>query len=118
MATHAENILSIFGGSRSRRRVSGSLSKRRMTSKAKADVEESLDAIEEFKAQLADLEDELAEELDELNQEWDEKSAALEEQVVTPYKKDIHIELFGVTWMPFWVLRSSEETIELPGYQL
>lgn len=35
MATHTENILTLFGGSRSRRRVSSSLTKRRMSAKVR-----------------------------------------------------------------------------------
>ncbi len=41
--THAENILGLFGGRK--RRLTTSLSKRRMTEQAKSDIEESKDAI-------------------------------------------------------------------------
>ncbi len=52
LGTHAENIFSLF--SKRRKRLSTSLTKRRLTEQAKADVEESLDAIADFKKQLAD----------------------------------------------------------------
>ena len=58
MGTHAENIIGLFGGRRSSRRLSSSLSKRRMTEKAKADVEESHDVIAELKKEIASLEKE------------------------------------------------------------
>jgi hypothetical protein len=116
MATHAENVLGLFTGSRSRRRVSSSLTKRRLTSKAKADVEESLDQIEAFKQELAEMEDELAQELESIEAHWAEIAADIEETTITPFKKDIRLDLFGVAWYPHWLLQSDDEILELPGY--
>ncbi len=116
LATFGENILGLIGGSRSSRRLSSSVSKRRMTSKAKADVEESLDVIEEFKQELAEFEAELSEELDELADRWGDAAAAIEEITITPYKKNILIEHFGVAWYPFWQLEEGGETFEIPGF--
>jgi hypothetical protein len=117
MATHAENVLSLFGGSRSRRRVSGSLTKRRLSAKAKADVEESVQAIADFQRQLEDLEDELAAELDELDDRWIEAASEIDELVKTPKRKDIYIDLFGVAWFPHWQVEQAGETQELPGFK-
>lgn len=118
MATHAENIIGLFSGSRSRRRVSSSLTKRRLSAKAKADVEESVEVIEQFKQQLEELEAELAEELDQLDDRWMEIAAQTEELVKTPYKKDIFVELFGVAWTPYWQVEREGETVEQPAYSL
>jgi hypothetical protein len=116
MATHAENVLGLFTGSRSSRRVTSSLTKRRMTSKAKADVEESLDEIERFKAELAEIEDELADELDEIRERWNDATEEIEETTITPKKKDIRLAMFAVAWFPYWQLQEGEETFELPGF--
>jgi hypothetical protein len=89
-----------------------------MTSKAKADIEESLEAIEDFKQELAELEEELNEELAELNDRWGEVAAEIEETVITPYKKNILMDLFGVAWFPYWRLEQNGETFEVPGYQV
>ncbi|MCX8063400.1 MAG: DUF87 domain-containing protein, partial [Anaerolineales bacterium] len=56
MGTHAENILGLFGGRRSSRRISSSLTKRRLTSQAKAEVEESEKTIALLKEQIAEIE--------------------------------------------------------------
>ncbi|MBI4732266.1 MAG: DUF853 family protein, partial [Chloroflexi bacterium] len=48
LATHAENILGAFGGSRSTRRLSSSLTKRRLTEQAKEDVQESVDSLDQY----------------------------------------------------------------------
>jgi hypothetical protein len=114
LGTHAENVLSLFRG-RSRR-LSTSLSKRRMTEKAKADVEESLDTIEDLEEQIQDLEDEKDLALQEVERKWSEIIEQDTEIPVTPYKKDILIDLFGVAWMPYHIIRSGSRLSELPGY--
>ena len=116
MATHLENVIGIFGGSRSRRRVSTSMTKRRMTSKAKSDIEESQDAIDEFKQELEELEYEMNDAVEEIEERWAEIATEIEEAVFRAYKKDIHVEMFGVAWFPYWQVKAGEEVIELPGY--
>lgn len=118
MATHLENVIGIFGGSRRRRKVSSSLTKRRMTSKAKSDIEESMDAIEEFKRELEDLEYEMNDAVEEIEERWSEVATEIEEVVFTPYKKDIHVDMFGVAWLPYWQVKGGEEVFELPGYKI
>jgi hypothetical protein len=116
MGTHAENIFGLFTGRRSSRRLSSSLSKRRMTAKAKADVEESQDVIKDLEKQLAALEKEKAQALEEVNARWGELANEVEEISVTPLKKDILLDLFGVAWMPYHLVKISSEIEELPGY--
>ncbi len=115
LGTHAENLLSLFSGRRSRR-ISTSLSKRRLTEKAKADVEESVDAIADYKKQIAALEKKKAQELEAVNDRWGEIVNQIEEIPVAPYKKDILLDLFGVAWMPYHMIQVEGEKFELPGY--
>ncbi|HEB65054.1 MAG TPA: ATP-binding protein [Chloroflexi bacterium] len=112
--THAENLLGLFGGRR--RRLSTSLSKRRMTEKAKADVEESIEAIADYKQQIADLEAEKAQAIRDINDKWAELVGDVSEIPVTPYKKDILVTLFGVAWMPYHLVEAGGRLMELPGY--
>ncbi|MFL7868844.1 MAG: helicase HerA domain-containing protein [Anaerolineales bacterium] len=112
--THAENVLALF--SKRSRRISTSLTKRRMTEKAKADVEESEDAIEDFKEQIADLEKELNGAIEEVQAKWAEIADDMEEIPVNPYKKDILIDLFGVAWFPYHLVEVDGRTVELPGF--
>lgn len=117
LGTHAENIFNFVAGSRSKRRVSTSLTKRRMTSKAKADVEESLEVIEELEDDLAALTEELNNEIEELEKDWEDQEDNLSVIAVTPYKKDIHVDLFGVAWQPYHLLMLDDEAIEIPGFE-
>ena len=114
LGTHAENILGLFAGRR--RRLSTSLTKRRLTAQAKADVEESLQAIEQYKREIADLEQEMQAALEEVKARWAEVVEAEEEIPVTPYKKDVQVSLFGVAWLPCYVLRDGERLVEAPAY--
>ncbi len=116
LATHAENILGLFTGSRSRRRVSSSLTKRRMTSKAKADVEESLDVIEDLKEDLIELEQELVSEIDEIEARWEAIAGKVDQTLITPYKKNIRVELFGIAWAPFWRVQIGQAVEDIPAY--
>ena len=84
-STHAETLLGLFGGRK--RRLSSSLTKRRMTSKAQADVEESKDAIEDLKKQMAEIEQELAQAQEEVNRKWSEIVDDVTEIKVKPAKE-------------------------------
>jgi hypothetical protein len=99
-----------------KRSLSTHLSKRRMREKAKADVEESQEVIKSFERELADLEKEQAEALEEINNRWSQLANAVTEIPITPLKKDILIDLFGVAWVPYLRVKAGSETLELPGY--
>ena len=116
LGTHAENIFGLFARRRSSRRLSTSLSKRRMTSQAKADVEESVEAIVEMKKEIALLVGEKAAALDEINDKWRQVTEGVTEIAVAPLKKDVLVDLFGVAWVPNHVVQLGKEIVELPGY--
>lgn len=116
LGTHAETILSLF--SKRRRSVSSSLTKRRMTDRAKADVKESEEAIEEFKEELEELETEMAQELADAKQRWADVAADTTEIPVNPFKKDVNVTHFGVAWIPYYLVRTGERVEELTGYEI
>mgnify|MGYP001544880152 CR=1 FL=1 len=70
-----------------------------MTAKAKADIEESVEAIAEFEQDIKELEAEVTEAIDEIEDKWAEIAAEQSEIMVQPYKKDIKITNFGVLWI-------------------
>ena len=114
--THLENITGLFGGRRKASRLSSSLTKRRMTEQAKADVEESLDSIDEFKRQLAELQKRREEVVAELNEKWGQIVGNTSEVTVAPKKTDVFVSLFGVAWMPYYIIRTNTGTLELPAF--
>ena len=114
MGTHAETLISMF--SKRRRSISSSMSKRRMTAKAKADVEESEEAIVDMEKDIAELKREMDEAIEDVNDRWGEIANDIGEITVRPYKKDVLIDLFGVAWAPYHLVQLGKEIIELPGY--
>ncbi len=115
LGTAAQTVMSLFG--RRKKSLSTSLTKRRMTSQAKADVEESLETIADLKKQISTLEKEKEQALLEANQRWDEIVAQDSEVTVTPLKKDVLLDLFGIAWMPFYLVGAGEQVEELAAFQ-
>ena len=116
MGTHAENVLGLFVGSRSTRKLSSSLTKHRLTEQAKADVDESIEAIAQFKTQLAALDKERLRLAEEVNARWGELVSQTSEVVVNPKKSDVYVSVFGVGWMPYYIVKSGTQSIELPAF--
>ena len=112
--THLENIFG--GGKGTRRRVSTSLSKRRMTEQAKADVDESVDAIVDYEKQIAELERRREKTISELNDKWGHVVNDITEVTVAPKKTDVFVNLFGVAWVPYYIIQTGTETIELSAF--
>ena len=114
LSTHFENL---FGGrAYGRRRLSSSLTKRRMTQQAKADIEESEDVIAEIERDIELLSAEMEEAIDTLEDKWAKVAAEIDQITVNPYKKDILVEVFGVAWMPFHLVEVDKQLLELPGF--
>jgi hypothetical protein len=111
----AELGASLLGIGR-KKSLSSQLSKRRLTEKAKADVEESLDAIDEYKRQIQELEDERKQAVDEINDRWGDIVNDISEVTITPTKTNIFVELFGVAWVPYYLVDSGGEMVELPAF--
>lgn len=111
---HAETLLSFFG--KGRKNISGSMSKRRMAEKAEANVEESRQAIADLQAQLGDQQAEMEAALDEIEAKYDALIADTQEMPVAPRKTDVRVGLFGVAWMPHYLVENGGRTLEIPAY--
>jgi len=111
---HAENLISLLAGRR--RSLSTSLTKRRMTSQAKADVKESLDTIEQYKKEIEDLERDRLQALAEVDEKWRAILESDTEIPVSPYKKDILMDLFGVGWLPYYVYDDGGKQVEIAAF--
>ncbi len=114
-ATHAENILSLFLGRR--RRLTTSLTKRRLAKQAQADIEESRQAIAEYKAQIAELEDEMRAAMEEVREQWAERLEEVETLTLRPYKREVEVEMFGIVWLPFHLFRVGDEVADAPAFE-
>jgi hypothetical protein len=96
--------------------VTSQFTKHRLTENAKAEVEESIDAIAQFKKQLVELQRQREETVQEINDRWGSLVNETTEVTVNPKKTDVFVKLFGVAWMPYYIVESGTETFELPAF--
>jgi hypothetical protein len=114
-ANVAETVAGLFGIGR-KRKISSSLSKRRMTSQAKSDVEESEGAINDYEDQIEAIEKDREAALQAVNDKWAEVASQITEIPIAAQKKDILLDFFGVAWLPYHLVKTGEQLIELRGF--
>lgn len=51
----------------------------------------------------------------ELNERWARIATHVEQYQITPYKKDINLDLFGIGWLPFWYAWVNNQPLLLPA---
>jgi hypothetical protein len=73
--------------------------------------------IEILEKELIDLTQEIEDEIKEIDEKWKLENIEIEEIKVPPFKKDILIDLFGVAWMPYYVVDSGGRKIELKAFK-
>jgi hypothetical protein len=115
VGTHFENVISLFN--RRRRTLTTSLTKRRLTEKAKAEVEESIQAIEAYEKEIEALQAEMEGVLQDIQERWENTVAEVEEINVPAKKTQIFTELFGVVWLPYYIVQSGSGAVELAAYK-
>ena len=118
LATLGENVLGLFGGRRSTRGLSSSLSKHRMTEQAKDQVQESVDALNQYNQELAQLETARQQALDSASGQWGDVVNNITEISVLPKKTNIYVNLFGVAWLPYYHVKSGDQMLEIPAFQM
>ena len=88
-----------------------------MTTKAKADVEESEEAIAAFEKQMEELEAEAADEVEAVTNKWNELIDDVQEVEVRPRRADVRLDLFALAWLPYWQLGSGDQARLAPAYE-
>lgn len=96
--------------------VSTQLTKQRMTANAKAEVDESIQAIAEYKKQIAELQTARARVADSVNARWGDVVNKISEITINPRKTDIYVNVFGVAWTPYYLVEAGGQTMELPAF--
>jgi hypothetical protein len=97
-----ESVLGLFTGRRSSRALSQASRRRRMTAKARADVEESEEVISELEEEIDKVRRDWDDALRELGERADQMSREVQEVQIKPKKANIDLPIFGVAWLPFW----------------
>jgi hypothetical protein len=113
--TVAETVAGFLGIGR-KHSISSSISKQRMASQAKSDVQESVDVIKDVQAEITAIEQEKADALKAINDKWVDTTSQITEIPISAQKKDILLDFFGVAWMPYHLVKVNDQTFELPGF--
>lgn len=114
MGTHFENVLGLFTGSR--RRLTTSLTKHRLTSAAQSNVEESKQAIAELEKEMQDLGEEIQEALEEVHARWDAAAQDVTQLPLAPARSDVYVSLFGIAWLPYHRVNVGGREVEIPAF--
>jgi hypothetical protein len=99
-----------------RKSLTSQLTRRRLSGQAKADVDESREAIAQYQADLAALLQQREQVAQEITDRWGQAVNDVSEVSVTPKKADIYVNLFGVAWLPYYLVQYDSQTIELPAF--
>ncbi|NDJ63042.1 MAG: hypothetical protein GYB67_18125 [Chloroflexi bacterium] len=113
--TTGEAVLGLLRG-----RTSYTLSR---MSRSRVYSEQSRGAIAGHELEIRQLDDELAkverdfeQNVREINEQWAQVATEVEDHVVSPYKKDITADLFGIGWIPQWYVSIGGQHVLLPAY--
>jgi hypothetical protein len=106
---------SLFGLGR-KKSISTQLTKHRLSQNAKAEVEESKDAIEQYEKDLAELMKQREQIAEEVQAAWADVVNKRTEITITPKKTDIHVSLFGVGWLPYYLVSAGGASIEVAAF--
>lgn len=112
----AEIGASVLGLGR-KKSLTTQLTKNRLTQQAKAEIEESEDAIKQYEAQLAELRRRREAVIKEIHENWASVINQVSEIPLTPKKTDIFIDYFGVAWKPFYLVSApGQSLLEIPAF--
>jgi len=83
----------------------------KIAAEAKVSVE-----LKDLQEQIAAIENEKAAALQAVNDKWGEAASQISEIPVAAQKSDILLDFFGVAWMPYHLVKTGEQLIELRGF--
>jgi transcriptional regulator NrdR family protein len=71
--------------------------------------------ITQIEAEMEAKQDELRVALNAVNEKWMAVASTIEETKITPYKKDISLQLFGIGWAPSWCILINGQIVIIPS---
>ncbi|MBN1978604.1 MAG: DUF853 family protein [Anaerolineae bacterium] len=111
-----ESAFNLLSGRRASTALSRASRKRTMTQKAKSDVEESLEAIEDLEGQLQALEEEWQDQAADIKDAWADRLEEIEEFELKPRRTDVTVSFCGLAWVPVWrVVLEDGRQVDLPA---
>jgi hypothetical protein len=113
--TRGEALYGLFKG-RLGNRLSRSSRTTRYRRQSKEDLTESEQVIAELEDKMDDLQKKFEAEIQAVNDKWAKTATEAQTYTITPYKKDIQVEVFGVGWLPHYYINVGGQPLILPSY--
>jgi phage terminase Nu1 subunit (DNA packaging protein) len=104
LVSAGESVIGLLGifGRRSSTSVSKAARKRRLTTTAKADIEESEAEIARLEDEIEDMRQEMQEEAEAITDRWAATPDEIETYAVKPRRSDVQVEVVALAWTPYW----------------
>jgi hypothetical protein len=116
-----ETAIGFLMGRRRSTGFSRAATKRRMTAKARMDIEESEQQIAEYEEQLKELEEQMQDQIDEIGAHWESVADEVTTDELKPRRTDVDVDLVTLGWRPSWLIRyddgDRERTTTIPAHR-
>jgi hypothetical protein len=112
--TTGEAVLSIFKG-RTNYTLSRMSRATRYKRQTEADIQESREVMDDLQQEMGDLEAQYEREMQAIDNKWGQIANDIGEHTISPYKKDIHMEMYGVGWIPHYALNIQGRMVLVPA---
>ncbi len=113
--TTGEAIMSLLRG-----RTSYTLSRVSRARRFKKQSQERMSVaeltIQQIEDQIEAEQERLQNTLNEINEKWRKIAQTVEEYRITPFKKDVALEAFGIGWVPLWYVVLNNQPMTLLGF--
>ncbi len=114
LGADGEFFLGLLG--RRKRSLSTSLTKRRLAQQAKDDLAQVQEELDTLQDQLQAIELVRENMLQESQERWANAVNDASEIPLVPQKKDIFLELFGIAWLPYYLVKVDEQMQEVEAF--
>jgi hypothetical protein len=112
--TRGEALLSLFKG-RTTYTLSRTSRSARMKNQTKGQLTESEEVIADLEDQMDAAKTKFEAEIQSVNDRWAKVATDVQDYTITPLKKDIQVELFGIGWIPYYFVEVNGQPLLLPG---
>ncbi len=108
-------ILGLFSGRK--RSINTPLAKHRLAQKAVSDLQQERQDLEALQSQLAELQKARQAALQLVQDRWAQLVNTHTEIPLNPARQDVYQDLFGIAWLPYYLIRVDSQLQEIPAYK-
>jgi hypothetical protein len=112
--TKGEAVISLLKG-RTTYTLSRSSRSGRYVRQTRQDLTESEQEIADLEQQMEETKAKFQAEIKASTDKWARAAVEVQEYTITPYKKDIQVEMFGIGWVPYYYVSVNGQAFLLPG---